>query len=879
MQKPEIFRVSICTLVILIFIGRFCSSSAAAQTESSHSESKSEDSKSKQAAHTQSKQTARLQSKRFAPLGQSALTRAMDSVSLLTQELQLKILQFQKAVESGSPASHSPSELEWGYSEAQLYWLKQRAYPNDTIDWRAYALAYIAKLKMSALTLLLPPELAARPPRWENIGPLNLPVPYRQYYGQGATSGRVNAVAYSPANPQVMFLASAGGGLWKTTNKGQSWLPLGDTWENTKVSSVTVSSDGNIVYVGTGDFDGGRSAYGFGIKKSTNGGISWTGMLKNELKGYSVHRIVIDPENPSVVLVTAGNNPFYPVQGKIFRTDNGGTSWTELKLASAEWSDGTCGAKNSSGERICFVVGNSNGGQVWRSSDRGAHWSKISVPLSAQFQYLAVASSPTDPQVVYLLSGTDGNLLKSTTAGNSWEKIMGDLPGDYNLSQVGYDRVLACSTMKDTHDDNVDVLYVGLIDMVASFDGGKNWESVGHTYQEDAYTHNDQHAIAINPGDPNELLIGNDGGVYKVLVDPANHHSSFDTTLNAGITITQFYRAAFHPTDADTLLGGAQDNATPVSSGDLKNWKNVGGGDGGFAAINPKNPKVQYATGQGLSIVRTDDGWASSANVSGAWSQETRSFIAPIALDPNDPNLLYAGTNYLWRRDDTETGQEAWNPDSPHLGDQLLAADDGKDALTYIAIAPSDSNRIYTGSQEGQLWMSKDKGDHWTQIDTGLPKYWITTIAVNPSNPSGILVALSGTASADGSPHPGHIWICDNTLAVPLKWRLITGGGSGMLPNIPVNAIALDPSNPKTIYYAGTDIGFFATKDGGVTWQDASTGLGLPNVQVNDIQYVAGTGYLMVATFGRGMWRIKLPLQLKPSYMKAQLKASIAKTP
>lgn len=872
MQKSRKFRVFICTCVAVSFVCFFGCSESAAQTEAAHPGGKTAKLKTKQNAHTQRKQPTHPPVKLSLPLGHSILLRAMDSVSLLSQELQLKELQSKSLEAPGSAASGDTSEHEWNYSEAQLYWLKQRAYPNDTIDWRAYTAAFVAKLKMSALALLLPPGLAAEPPRWENIGPRNLPVPYRRFYGQGVTSGRVNAVAYSLVNSQVMFLGSAGGGLWKTTDGGQSWLPRADSWDNTKISSVAVSSDGNTVYVGTGDFDGGRSAYGFGIKKSTNGGDNWTGMLKTELKGYSVHRIVIDPNDPSIVLVTAGNNPFNAA-GKLFRTDNGGTSWSELNLAAADWSDATCGARTPAGEGVCYVVGNSSGGQVWRSPDRGLHWTKLAVPLTAGYQYLAVAASPRDPKVVYLLSGTDGRLLKSTTAGDSWEKITGDLPGGYNLSQINYDLALACSTRSDTKGD---VIYVGLIDVVASFDGGTTWESVGHTYQEDAYTHNDQHAIAVNPNDPNELLVGNDGGIYKLQVDPTTHHASFDTTLNAKLTITQFYRAAFHPTDASALLGGAQDNATPLLMGDRENWKNVGGGDGGFAAINPKKPQIQYATSQNLALLRTGDNWASSENVSGAWASEVRGFVAPIALDPNDPDLLYAGTNYLWRRDDTKTGQEAWNFDSPHLGDQMLAADDGKDTLTYIAIAAGDSNRIYTGSQEGQLWMSKDKGQTWSRIDSGLPKYWITSIAVNPSNPNSILVGLSGTASKNGAPHPGHVWICDDTRASPSKWRLITGGIAGVLPNIPVNAIALDPSNPNAIFYAGTDIGFFASKDGGKTWQDASTNLGLPNVQVNDIQYVSGTGYLMAATFGRGIWRIKLPIELKPSFMKAQAKTLAA---
>lgn len=870
-KSPTVCWYALVIMTFVFFQG--CSGAMTQQASPESTPSKPATSKPKTTAQGQSKQSSHALPKQLSPLTHHMWMRALDSVSLLRQELQLKQLQFSHGGTTATPTTNASSEHEWNYSEAQLYWLRQRAFPNDTIDWRAYTAAFIAKLKMSALSLVLPPGIAAHPPKWENIGPLNLPVPYRQYYGEGATSGRVNAVAYSPVNPQVMFLGSAGGGLWRTADGGQHWEPRADSWDNTKISSVAVSADGNTVYVGTGDFDGGRSAYGFGIKKSTNGGGNWTGMLKTELKGYSVHRIMFDPDDPSIVTVAAGNNPFNP--GKIFRTENGGTTWTELNLAPADWTDGSCGVKESNEQRPCYVVGNSSGGEVWRTYDQGKHWTKIAAPLTAKFQYLAIASSPTKPKVVYLLSGTDGHLLKSTTAGDSWSDITGNLPAGYNLSQSDYDRVIACSTRSDTKDD---VVYVGLIDIVASFDSGATWQSLGHTYQTDAYTHNDQHAIAINPSDPNELLIGNDGGIYKLQVDPANQHASFDTTLNAGVTITQFYRAAFHPTDANILLGGAQDNATPISLGDLKNWKNVGGGDGGFAAINPRNPKVQYATQQDLSLVRTDDSWTSSQDISGPWSQEVRSFIAPITLDPNDPNLLYAGTNYLWRRDDTKVGPDAWNSDSPHLGDQMLAVDDGQDALTYIAIAPSDSNRIYTGSQEGQLWMSTDKGEHWSQIDAGLPKYWITSIAIHPSNPNTIVVSLSGTASKNGTPHPGHVWICDDTHAAQAKWRRITGTGLGVLPNIPVNAIALDPSNPSSIYYAGTDIGFFASKDGGVSWQDASTSLGLPNVQVNDIQFVAGTGYLMAATFGRGVWRIKLPIQLKPSYLKVQAKTAIAQS-
>jgi hypothetical protein len=386
----------------------------------------------------------------------------------------------------------------------------------------------------------------------------------------------------------------------------------------------------------------------------------------------------------------------------------------------------------------------------------------------------------------------------------------------------------------------------------------------------DALTHNDQHAIAVNPKDPNDILVGNDGGIYRVSIDEKTNDATFDTTLNKTLTITQFYRAAFHPTDPNIMLGGAQDNASPLLMGDRNNWKNVGGGDGGFAAINRDNPATQYASDEALdALVQTKNNWATAVNITGPWSGEVRTFIAPIALDPNNQNLLYAGTNYLWRRDDTKE-DDPWNSDAPHLGNQMLAVNDKTDALTYIAVAPSDSKRIYTASQEGALWMSRDKGEHWKEVDGGLPKYWITSIAVNPSAPNSILVGLSGTASKGDLPHPGHLWLCDDTTAIPIRWKLVTGGALKALPNIPVNAVVEDPANPRSSFYVGTDVGFFVSTDGGATWQNASTNLNLPNVQINDLAYIPGTGYLMAATFGRGLWRIKMPITLPQSRVESR---------
>jgi photosystem II stability/assembly factor-like uncharacterized protein len=791
---------------------------------------------------------------------------------------------------------------QWGYKEAYLYWLRQRAYPNDTVDWKAYAAAYVRRALMPIAKFKLAPGLAPgitaiTQPQWEFVGPHNLPVPYELYYGQGTTSGRVNDVAFDSSENGAMYIATAGGGVWKRTKQADStwqWTPLSDNWKNLKTSSVAVDpSHPKRVFVGTGDFDGGASAYGYGVQRSTDGGQNWTLIASKELDGLSTRRILIDPDMPDVITVAAGRNSSESRPGKLLRSDNGGNTWQEINPSTvpgakpADWQDIKCGKKDSNGKRWCYAVGASIGGEVLRTNDHGQHWDKIYPPLNSRYQQsLAVATSQKDPETIYLLSGTDEIILRSDSHGDRWESITRGFPSclanqsDYNWSQSDYDFYIETSLNPES---NQDVIYVGLIDIVASLDGGQTWVSVGKTFQNDALTHNDQHSLVVNPRNPNELLVGNDGGVYEVTFDPTNKSWTFQTDLNARLGLTQFYRLAVHPTDSSVMVGGAQDNASPVSTGDVENWKNVGGGDGGFSAISAAVPATQYATTQGLEIYRTLDQWTSwdidnadhccityAETINGqrvTWKGDPTGFIGPIALDPNHQDILYAGTNYLWRWNGTN-----W---ATHLGDQLLAlppnpkvTPDNWDTISTIAVAPSDSKRIYTASQTGQLWMSTSSGasGSWKQVKgPTLPAFWITGIAVHPTNPDTILITFSGTAGKT-SPHPGHVWRCSNMSSATPRCSNISGTALGQLPNIPANTLVIDPKSPDMVYYAGTDVGVFVTKNGGITWADFGNSLGLPNVQVNYLMLQEKAQYLFAATFGRGIWRIKLPSPSSPAF-------------
>ncbi len=720
------------------------------------------------------------------------------------------------------------------YLEALLFYLELRAYPYASVDWMAYIRAAEHR---DAMTDFAP----ASGPRWEFVGPRNLGVPYRTYFGLPPVTGRVNALAYHPTQEGVYYMGAPQGGLWRSTDFGATWQPLGDSWQFLQVACIAIHpTNPDIIYVGTGDFQGRMRPFSIGIMKSTDGGQTWQSIGAAQFGYKCVSDILIDPENPDIIVACTGWGPYQNVPGEIWRSTDGGATWTQVNPVSAIWSDMAMGARDpSTGIRYYYAVGHGNPGRVLRSSDRGATWTVLTPPFSGNQRALRIAASPTNPNRVYLMSGNASQVWRSDNAGNSWTAL--NPTEDGGFYQSWYDAHLHVSQDSASND----VIYLGLVDLVQRTGTG-TWRSIAYGFTESALIHVDQHAFAINPRNPNEALAGNDGGVYRLVYNPSTGTVSY-TSLNANLGITQFYAADFHPTDPNRMLGGAQDNSTPSANGNLNSWRNVGGGDGGYCAYNPNNPNIQYATYQYLGVLRTTSNWSRSSNISPDIGSDRVAFIAPIAIHPAQPSYLLAGTNYLWRWDETT---RTW---TARLGNQQLSVNG---VVISIAGAPSDANVIYTGSNQGELWMTTNGGSNWRQINAGnpsLPNRAITAIAVHPNNPYKIYVALGGT----GAP---HVWRCDNTLANPVQWVNISGSGSAALPDIHANTLAIDPSAPDRILYVGTDIGMFYTLDGGTTWRNGTAPLGLPNVQVNTLKVVPGTGYLMAATYGRGMWRIRLPL-------------------
>ena len=749
-----------------------------------------------------------------------------------------------------------------GYLDAYLWKKEQRSFPGEYVDYARLERAAAHRDRMPPA-----PRPGAGDERrlqglggvWQCMGPTYLTVPYRQYFGEGYLSGRVNAVAFDPHDRNIHFIATAGGGVWGSQDRGQTWVPLSDGWPFMNTSSIAMDPVNNgTIYVGTGDYDG-EDGRPFGIMKSTDKGGTWTNLGRSQFGNNCVSAIVVDPDDPQIVIATTGRGP--GGAGRIWRSTDGGASWNAPVTAPASyWRDLEIGAAKPDGSRYYWAVGGSPGGVVLRSASRGNNWAVMYVPQldPSIFQELEVACSPNDPDTVYIVAPAQRLVLRNTEAGasGSWEDITSGFPhgkDNYFWSQRSYNLQLTCSFREDGG-VKTDVLYLGCISIAQWVSATATWRDIGKTASKSALTHNDQHAAAFDPTDPNYLLIGNDGGVYGLTYTPSNGAINFNTNLNGTLTVTQFYAIDAHPTDPGIVLGGSQDNATPVKWTSTYPWLSQAGGDGGFAAIHPVNTDYRFGTSQNLEVHGTTINWVLQRFGVPPWGR--RAFIAPIAFDPVDESKLYAGTNYLCRMNILGSGLIPNFTWTMNLGNVELAPGPNG-VVTYIAVAPSDPNVIYTGASTGDVYMTKNGGTTWTRINQGLdasttlPVGHVRCIEVHPTNPHRIYVALSGNVGP-------FLFRCQNTDAGASRtWNSASGVGNTALPDIHCHAVALDPWHPDSVIYAGTEVGVFVSMDNGITWSNATRPLGLPNVIVNSLK-AKPSGYLYAGTYGRGIWRMPL---------------------
>jgi photosystem II stability/assembly factor-like uncharacterized protein len=701
--------------------------------------------------------------------------------------------------------------------EAMKWYYEQRAYPQGFIpvDWREKALNEIQQknqLNKSAAALT-----------WSQLGPGNI-------------GGRVRTVILHPTDPNIVYIGSVSGGVWKTTNGGANWAPLKDNMENLAVCSMVMDpSNSNILYAGTGEgFFNADAIRGAGIFKTTDAGATWIRLSStNNSNFYYVNKLVIDQSTNALYAGTRKG---------LFRSTDGGTSFTGI-LVGSSGADVHCmdvETANTNPSSIYATFGLFNEAVIYRSSDGGSTFDLSLGSQSGQGR-IELATSASNPLIAIAsfcdLSTNGVSLMARTTDGGaSWFTLT--VPGpahsgpdNYASSQAWYNNILCIDP------NNSSTYYVGGLDFWKSTNAGTNWTQKTNWYAASGYqfVHADHHAIAFAPSNSNIVYLGTDGGIYK----STNKGESW-TAVNNNLYITQFYYGAVNPTGT-TYYGGTQDNGTLKSTGSTT-WSEVIGGDGGATEVDFSNTNIIYGEYVNLCFLKSTNGGVSfTKSMNGIpigpdfWDGTTDRtlFISPFSMDPNNSNTLVAGTYRVWR---TTNSAGNWSAISDDLTGDGTGSNGAK--ISTVVVAKGNSNVIYAGCTNGRVQVTTDGGSNWNLRTSGLPAAYCTRIATDPNNPATAFATFSGFSSGNK---------VFKTTNFGVSWANI----SSNLPNIPISCIAVMPSNVNNIF-VGTDLGVFSTANGGGSWVQDNNGLA--NVSVADLDYRTSDNKLFAATHGRGMF-------------------------
>lgn len=642
---------------------------------------------------------------------------------------------------------------------------------------------------------------------WEEVGPKK----WTDVTGHWAPGiGRFTDIYVNPGNPNFIYAGTPSGGLWKTTNGGQTWTCKTDHLPSLGVAGIAVDPNNtNVVYLATGDNERATDSYSIGVLKSTDGGDTWqaTGLDWAVTKFARISKMVMHPTDANTLLVAT--------YGGIYKTTNGGVSWN-LVGGFASNDDVRDIEFHPTNPNIVYATTTS----VYKSTDGGNTFTQATGVGSADDR-VKIAVTPSNPNIVYAWTGT--YMYRSTDSGSTYV-ARGATPN--TTHQLWYDMGIAVS------DTDPNEIHVGAVDAFRSFDGGQTWEKSASWLFPNAlgYVHADIHVMKYIGG---VLYVCSDGLVTK----------SFDkgTTFidfTEGINNRQFYGIAVSRQNVNKVVGGSQDNGTTVYTGGR--WHEWRGADGGNCAVDFTNENVVYGCMQQAEAwYKSVNGGLGGGNVATAYPSEggTNYFgawVTPYEMDHSDPNTLYVGLRYgkIFK---TTDGMQSWTKIGDFGGGMF-------DNMFYeIAVAPSNSNYIYAASKE-KIWRTKNGGASWQLITSGLPTTWITDIEIHPDNPEKVAICYSGYQNANRVFTSGNAG--DN-------WTNI----SGSLPQIPANALAYEKGSTDALYI-GMEVGIYYRDNTKSDWESFMTSL--PNVPIADLKIHNGAQKLLAGTYGRGLWRVDL---------------------
>jgi hypothetical protein len=660
---------------------------------------------------------------------------------------------------------------------------------------------------------------------WTELGPVQMPA---NGTGQPNGLGRINCVTFHPSNPDIIFVGAPSGGLWRTTNGGATWTSNTDQQPTLGVSSILFDpSNPSIVYLGTGDRDG-ADAPGLGVRKSTDGGITWS-VSSTGMGNRTVSHMLIHPTNSNIIIAATSSG--------IYRSTNAGGSWTLVSSNSSYYKD------------LSFRPGDPNivyataSGLFYRSTNNGASWSQVSIPVSGS--RLVIGVSPADPNVVYLCqtNGPFAGLLRSTDSGLSFStmsttpNIMGyECDGSDAGSQAWYDLCIAVDPL------NANIVYVGGINIWKSTNAGATWSINTHWTFGGCGTgrpavHADIHSLNFNPLN-NRLYSGNDGGVHYT----ANGGNTW-IEISSGLGIAQIYKIGQSALVKNQVINGYQDNGTAVLNGSA--FTTEIGGDGMECIVDYSNSNVLYgalyygdirrSTNAGLSFSIIGRNGSNGINEQGSW-------VTPYIQHVVTPSTLFAGYINLWRTTNANAATSSsvtWSSLTSHTGS----------TMRVIEQSVADPNVLYYTRNGGERLVRSDNINLVSPTFTNLDAFMTTTdrpldIATHPTDANTVYVTNS-SGGVYKSINKGQSWS-----------SLSTG-----LPALSINCIVFERGSNQGLY-VGSDAGVYYRDSTMSAWQLFNTGLPVAaEVTELEIWYHPtdrNHSRIRASTYGRGLWESDL---------------------
>lgn len=656
--------------------------------------------------------------------------------------------------------------------------------------------------------------------------------------------GRILCIAVDPRNSNNLFAGSASGGIWRSTTGGigsSAWRPVQTGFPTLGVSSIIIDpANSNIMYAGTGEVYRtdtsnigfnvwkARGTYGIGVLKSTDNGNSWTQVFNRSMPGlFGVQMLRFDPLNSSIVYACATDG--------LYRSLNAGGTWTRI-LNKIYVADIAIHPTNTN--QLVVAVGNLQNTDkgIYRSTDGGGTWTKVTSGLPASFEgFIRLDNVNAAPNVIVASIGrsagtAQNELFRSTDFGLTWSVLSNSNHCQY---QFWFSHDVAINPSDANH------MVMGGVPLY-NFRLPSSRTSIGGV-------HADIHDVEFDPSNNNIVYVACDGGVYKSV----NGGSSF-SMINGGLQAVQFYASlAVSPANPNIIIGGLQDNGVVRYNGTA--WTSVAGGDGGPCTFHPTNGSIVFASNDARRVLRATNGGTSFSEVLSSWAfaaDSRTAFMAPIAISRSNPSIVYVASDNLHRS--TSGGTAGSWPGNSYTSATNYIEARHKTAIA-LAVSATNANKLYVSTSPfaqydndvnslhvnmpPNVLKTINGGLNFTSIKGSLPDRFVMDFAISPTNDDSVWIVLGGFGTS-------HVYVSGNGGAT---W---TSRGAG-LPDVPHNAILLDPRDPSIIY-VGNDIGVYVSPDRGANWYDYNFGMWDATLVMDLV--AASNNKIIAATHGKGVF-------------------------